>query len=112
MLSSPSASSTTASAAQAFRVDPLADLVAGLPLDLFRHAGIEPLRLAGLALEIDLRVAELPDLVVREVEGFEKLLLADLVRTRLDHGERVGCSDDDQVELLVLLHFRERRIDD
>src|SRR5207247_7844469 len=86
-------------------------LVAELPLDVFRHARIEPLRLTGLPLEIDLRVAQLPDLVACEVESLEELLLTDLICARLDHRERVGSADNDQVELLVLLHLWERRID-
>ena len=75
---------------QAFGADPLADLVAELPLDLLRDARIEPLRLAGLTLEIELRLADLLDLLLREVERLEQLLLADLVCTRLDHRERLG----------------------
>ena len=73
-----------------------------LRLDLGGQLGVEPLRLAGLAAELLLRLAELPDLGVRELERLEQRVLGDLVGARLDHRQAVLRADDDQVELAAL----------
>ncbi len=79
-------------------------------LDLGDELEVEPLRLAGLAAQVLLRLAELHDLAVRELERLEDLLLGHLVRTRLDHRQRFLRADDDQVHLRVLA-LGEGRID-
>src|SRR5207247_4954062 len=78
--------------------DALLEARAVLVLQLLRQLGVEPLLLAGLAAEVLLRVADLGDLAVRELEGLEDLVLRDLVGGRLDHGQRVLGADDDEVE--------------
>ena len=83
-----------------------------LGLELGRQIGIEVLRLAGLPAEILLRIADLHDLGVRELEGLEDLVLGDLVRAGLDHRQGVLRADDDQVERALLLDDGQRRVDD
>ena len=68
-------------------------------VDLLGDGRVEPLRLAGLRAELLLRLAELDDLLLREVERLEQRRLGHLVRARLDHRQAVLRADDDQVEL-------------
>src|SRR5579862_53290 len=96
---------------QAGGLDSLPDRVAVLRLEVGREVEIEPLRLADLALEILLRLAELDDLAVREIERLEDRLLGDLVCARLDHRQAVLRADDDEVERR-LLRLLQRRVDD
>ena len=49
------------------------------------------------------RVADAPDLAVRELERLEHDVLGDLVRPGLDHRQRVAGADDDQVEVGLLV---------
>ena len=58
------------------------------------------LRLADLGGEIALKLAELLDRVMRDVERIEDLGLGNLVGARLDHQDRVLGAGDDQVEVL------------
>ena len=92
--------------AQALGLNPLADAVGVLRLELGGELGVEVLRLACLAPEILLRLADLDDLGVRELEGLEDLVLRDLVGAGLDHRQRVLRADDDQVERALLLDSR------
>ena len=85
--------------AEALGRDAGGDALAVGGVELLRELGIEPLRLADLAAELLLHLAELPDLGVREVERLEERLLGDLVRARLDHRQALLRADDDQVEL-------------
>ena len=92
--------------AKAVLLDPLPDRVPVGRLDLGGEVGIEPLRLAGLRAQILLRVTELADLGVRELERLEQELVGNLVGAGLDHRQAVLRADDDQVErrdLVVLL---------
>ena len=73
---------------------------------------VEPLRLAGLRAELELRVAELDDLAVGDLERLEELLLGHLLRAGLDHRQAVLRADDDQVELGRPRVSCERRVDD
>ena len=68
-------------------------------LEPLGHSRVEPLRLAQLRAQLELSVAELHDLAVSDLERLEELVLVDLVRSRLDHGQAVLGSDDDQVEI-------------
>ena len=71
--SSPSSSSTIAPAlAEADGLDPLPDRVAVVALELGGEVEVEPLRLAGLAAQLFLRLAQLHDLGVRELERLEE----------------------------------------
>ena len=88
--------------AQADGPDRVADPPAPGLGELVRHRHVEPLRLAGLLAELLLRLAELADLLVRELERLEERLLRDHVRPGLDHRERVLRADDDQVEIGAL----------
>ena len=75
-------------------------------LQLGRQVRVEPLRLAGLAAQVLLRLAELLDLLVRERERLEQPVLGHLVGPGLDHRQTVLRADDDEVEggrLLALL---------
>ena len=48
-----------------------------------------------------------------QLERLEDRLLGDLVRTGLDHRQRVARADDDEVErAIALLHLRQRRVHD
>ncbi|HTZ04647.1 MAG TPA: hypothetical protein VMB53_02730 [Gaiellaceae bacterium] len=96
---------------QADGLDQLPDPVAVRRLELGVQLGVEPLRLAGLAAQVLLRLAELHDLAVCELERLEDLALRDLVGACLDHRQRLGGADDDQVERR-LLELLERRVDD
>src|SRR4051812_35005619 len=74
---------------------------------------VEPLRLARLPAQILLRLAELLDLAVRDLEGLEHEVLGKLVGAGLDHRERVARPDDDEVEArLALVHGGHGRVDD
>jgi hypothetical protein len=83
-----------------------------LRLELGGELGVEVLRLAGRLRELFLRVADLHDLALRELEGLEDLVLGDLVGAGLDHRQRVLRAHDDQVERALLLDDRQRRVDD
>ena len=80
-------------------------------LDLCDEVEVEPLRLAGLRAQVHLRLAELDDLAVRELERLEDLLLGNLVRARLDHRQPFLRADDDQVELAVVLALAQGRVE-
>ena len=75
------------------------------------HGRVEPLRLAQLRAQLELSVAELHDLAVSDLERLEELVLVHLLRPRLDHGQAVLRSDDDQVEV-GFLDLLQRRVDD
>src|SRR5947207_6396361 len=92
-------------------LDALPDCVTLVALELREEVEVEPLRLAGLAAQVLLRLAQLRDLAMGELERLEDLLLGHLVRTGLDHRQRVLRADDDQVHL-GLLALGEGRIDD
>ncbi len=82
-------------------------------LDLGGELEVEPLRLAGLAAQILLRLAQLLDLAVGELERLEERVLGDLVGAGLDHRQAVLRADDDQVEAGLVLQFcAQRRVDD
>ena len=87
------------------------DARAVLGAQLVGERRVEPLRLAHLRLELLLRLADPPDLGVRELEGLDHLLLGDLAGAGLDHRQRVLRADDDEVERRLLRH-RQRRVDD
>ncbi len=93
-------------------LDALPDGVPLVALELGDEIEVEPLRLAGLAAQVLLRLAQLHDLAVRELERLEDLLLGNLVRACLDHRQPVLRADDDQVELAVVLTLAQRRVDD
>ena len=59
-------------------------------------------RLAGLALELNLRGTQLLDRVVGDVERVEDLRLGDLVGAGLDHRDALGGAGHDQVEVGVV----------
>jgi hypothetical protein len=67
-------------------------------LELGGEVRVEPLRLAGLTLEILLRLADALDLAVRDLERLEEHVLGHLVGAGLDHRQAVLRADDDQVE--------------
>ena len=85
--------------------------MAVVPLDVRGEVEIEPLRLARLPAQVLLRLADLHDLAVCELESLEDLLLGDLVRARLDHRQPFLRADDDQVELVVVLALAQGRVD-
>ena len=62
--------------------------------------------------ELHLRLAEPLDLLVRELERLEQLVLGDLGGAGLDHRQPVERADDDQVEGRLLLGLLQRRVDD
>jgi len=97
--------------AQPLLLDPRPDLVAALPLELLGDRRVEPLRLAALRAQLELGVAELDDLAVRDLERLEEPVLRNLVRARLDHRQAVLRPDDDQIEVGVL-DLGERRVHD
>ena len=73
-----------------------------LLLDLGGQLRVEPLLLADLAAQVFLRLADLHDLAVCELEGLEHRRLGHLVGAGLDHRQRVLAADDDQVERALL----------
>ena len=83
-----------------------------LRLELGGQLRVEVLGLAGLTPEVFLRVADLHDLGVRELEGLEDLVLGDLLGAGLDHRQRVSRADDDQVERALLLDDLQRGVED
>ena len=93
-------------------LDPLPDRVAVRRLDLGGEIGVEPLRLAGLGAELLLRLAELADLGVRDLERLEEQRLGHLVGAGLDHRQAVLRADDDEVERGLLPVLLQRRVDD
>ncbi len=98
--------------AEAAALDAFPDRVPVRRLELRRELRVEPLRLAGLAAQILLRLAQLLDLAVSEFERLEEHVLGHFVGAGLDHRQAVLRADDDQVERRlgpVLLH---RRVDD
>ena len=76
-----------------------------------RDRAVDPLGLTGLGGELDLELAQLLDLAVGELERRDQILLGDLLRARLDHGDRLGRAAHDQVERRVL-QVGQRRVDD
>ena len=92
--------------------DALPDHAAVLLLELAHELHVEPLRLADLAGELLLRLADLDDLGMGELEGLEQHILGDLVGAGLDHRQAVLRADDDQVERALVLDRVQRRVDD
>src|SRR5581483_3023308 len=80
-------------------LDPLPDRVAVVALELGLELEVEPLRLAGLAEQILLRLAELDDLGMGDLERLEDPLLGNLARAGLDHRQPFLRADDDEVEV-------------
>src|SRR5690348_10196045 len=97
---------------QADLLDALPHRVAVVALHLGDELEVEPLRLAGLAAQVLLRLAQLDDLAVRELERLEDRVLGDLLASGLDHRQAVLRADDDEVEARLVLHRAERRVDD
>ncbi len=93
-------------------MDALPDRVAVVALDLGGEVEVEPLRLAGLAAQVLLRLAQLHDLAVRELERLEDPVLGHFLAARLHHRQAVLRADDDEVEVRVVLHRAQRRVDD
>ena len=91
-----------AALAETVALDALPDRVPVRGLELGRQLRVEPLGLAGLAAQVVLRVAELANLGVRELERLEQHVLGHLVGARLDHRQRVAGADDDEVETRLL----------
>ena len=111
--SSESSSSTIAPARrEPVALDALPDRVPVGRLDLGGEILVEPLRLAGLAAEILLRLAELADLGVRDLESLEQHVFRNLVGAGLDHRQAVLRADDDEVERGLLPVLLQRRVDD
>jgi len=79
-------------------------------VELLGELEVEPLRLADLASQLLLGLAELADLCVRDLEGLEQLLLGDLRGAGLHHRQAFLRADDDEVELGVL-DLGKRRVD-
>jgi hypothetical protein len=98
--------------AQPLGVDPVTEALGVLGLELLGQVGLEPLRLPRLLAELLLRLAELHDLAVGELEGLEHRVLGDLVGAGFDHRQRLLRADDDQVEGRVLLGLLQSRVDD
>ena len=96
----------------AVRLNARSDLGAVLGIDLLRDGGIEPLRLTGLCAEVFLRLAQLDDLGLGDIERLKQRCFADLIGTRLNHREAVLGADDDQIERRLLVDLLERRVDD
>src|SRR5207237_3030900 len=90
--------------------DALANRLTVLALDLVRDRPVEPLPPADLPLQVELRLAQLLDLTVRQVERLEQLVLGHLIRTGLDHRQAVERSDHDQIELARVPHVPQRRV--
>src|SRR3954470_23140120 len=95
----------------------LVEGVAEALLDLAEH-GLVDLRdlddrllLADLLAQLVLRLAQLLDLAVGDVERVEDLLLGDLLGARLDHQDRLLGARDHEVELRVEQRLL-RRVDD
>ena len=81
-------------------------------LELGGQVDVDPLRLAHLLAEILEDAADLADLgAVRELERLEDRVLRHLVRPGLDHRQRLGGADDDEIERR-LLELLERRVED
>jgi hypothetical protein len=98
--------------AEADLLDALPHRVAVRTLDLGGDVHVEPLRLARLPAQVLLRLAELADLLVSELERLEEDLLLDLARAGLDHRQAVLRADDDQVERRLLEILLVRGVDD
>ena len=81
-------------------------------LELGGQLGVEPLHLADLAAQVLLRLAELADLLMREVERLEEDVLGHLFGAGLDHRQAVLRADDDQVERRLLEVLLVRRVED
>src|SRR4051812_28952815 len=96
--------------AEALLLDARPDGVAVLALEPLCRRRVEPLRLPDLRAELVLRVAELDDLAMCDLERLEELVLGHLVRAGLDHGQAVLRADDDQVEVGAL-RLLQRRVD-
>ena len=93
------------------RGDAVADPV-GVLGDLGIDIGVDPLGLADLAPELLLRLAELLDLTVRQLERLEEQLLGHLLGAGLDHRQPFLRADDDEVHLGLLFDLGERGVDD
>ena len=98
--------------AQALGLEALPDGVTLRLLELGGELLVEPLRLAHLAAEVLLRLAELADLLMRQVERLEEHVLGDLVGPGFDHRQAVLRADDDQVEGRLLEVLLVRRVED
>ncbi len=110
--SEPSSSTIAPDAARPSAWIRSADRVAVRRLDLRGEIGVEPFRLAGLGAELLLRLAELANLGVRNLERLEEKRLGHLVGAGLDHRQAVLRADDDEVERGLLPVLRQRRVDD
>ena len=98
--------------AQALGLDALPHRVPVRALELGGQLGVEPLHLADLAAQVLLRLAELADLLVRDVERLEEDVLGHLFGAGLDHRQAVLRADDDQVERRLLEVLLVRRVED
>src|SRR5207253_10112618 len=78
-------------------VEPLPDRVAVILLQLARQLEIEPLRLADLAAQILLRLADLADLRMCQFERLQEELLRNLFGSGLDHRQGLLRPDHDEV---------------
>ena len=67
------------------------------------HSGDLPLGLAALALQLQLHVDELLDLLVGEAQRLDDDRLGDLLGAGLDHDDGVPGAGDDEVEVGLLL---------
>ena len=93
--------------------------LAGEPgADLFEDALVDgvlghvPLGLAAGALQLELHVDELLDLVVRDAQGLDHDRLGDLLGARLDHHDGVAGAGDHEVDVGLVLRLLERRVHD
>ena len=96
--------------AEAARRDGGLERVCVLPAQRLGHCPVDPLGHTRLRGELDLKLAELSDLGVGQLEGLDQILLRDLVAAGLDHRDRLGRAADDEVER-GLLQVGEGRID-
>ena len=70
-----------------------------------------PLGLAALALQLELHVDELLDLVVGQAQRLDDDRLGDLIGAGLDHDDGVPGAGDHEVELRFVLDLGERGVD-
>src|SRR5205085_9240654 len=95
---------------EALLLDALPDLVTIGRLEPLGDGRVEPLRLAPPRAQLELSVAELHDLALRDLERFEEPVLRNLARAGLDQRQAVLRAADDQVELR-LFDLLKRRVD-